>query len=900
LLILRPIAYVKRPVPVDDDNNIISQNILEPAAFNPGARLYIRETDSPSADERIITDSAFGSGALYDVKDVEVSYDGTRLLFSMRAPTPEDDDDPEPTWNIWEYNTITNTLERLISEDTVAERGHDISPNYLPDGRIIFSSTRQEISKAILLQEGKEGYTAVVDDNEPIFNIHILNPINDGIGSRIDQLTFNQGHDIEPTILSDGRIAFLRYDAVGNLDNLSLYTINSDGSNLQSLYGYNSQQTGNTNDADTTFVDFRELSDGTLLSILQERDSDIFGGDIIRINTNGFVDIDQPTYDNRGDTGSGQRSLTFDPVDLGGDLPPAFGHFNSAYAYPGDESILLTSWTLCRLRADDGQIFTCSSNQPDTEPAPLNRLVKYDLGNGVQTVLDDGAEGQLFADVVVMDPRQRPGFSSSELDSTLQDDGLAFLHIRSVYDFDGQARENAGQNADAIDITALADPGITTSATQRPARFLRLIKAASIPENFDNNAAFGSAGAARGMREILGYAPIEPDGSVKVKVPADIAFYFEVVDVNGERIFPTHRNLLHLAGGETYNCHGCHTTGSDDPHGRTNAQAPSANIGALMANVPFPNTEPPNVSVGDTMAEVAINSGVFDGDLTTGLVYTDYWTDADDAGRAKDADYNLIYRGDVNFAAVTTERPATEACQTSWSTLCRTIINYDDHIQRLWDEADRGANTCTNCHSERDTDGLAQTPEAQLILTRSYDNIAQDDENYYTSYVELFRRNVPPPQIENPDQSGFLQLYIYDDDAEGNPQFYPDIVDSNDDPFQIRRIRVAPGDAAFGDLRVASFDGDGNPIVFTDANGMDVTDADNNTFPVTIPVSDLIDPPNQRVFTPGNAANSRFFDEMVDASNSVDHSTFMSPNELRLLREWLDMGGQYYNDPTIP
>ena len=74
-----------------------------------------------------------------------------------------------------------------------------------------------------------------------------------------------------------------------------------------------------------------------------------------------------------------------------------------------------------------------------------------------------------------------------------------------------------------------------TAADQRPARFLRLEKAVSIPNkqtlNFDRTTAFGAAG--NYMREILGYVPIEPDGSVRVEVPANVAFQVSVfVDAN--------------------------------------------------------------------------------------------------------------------------------------------------------------------------------------------------------------------------------------------------------------------------------------------------------------------------------------------------------------------------------
>ena len=94
------------------------------------------------------------------------------------------------------------------------------------------------------------------------------------------------------------------------------------------------------------------------------------------------------------------------------------------------------------------------------------------------------------------------------------------------------------------------------------------------------------------MREIIGYAPIEPDGSVKMKVPANIAFGVEVLDANGRRISQRHQNWMTLKAGEVIECNGCHTRQSELPHGRPDAEAPSANPGAPSDGSPFPNTEP--------------------------------------------------------------------------------------------------------------------------------------------------------------------------------------------------------------------------------------------------------------------------------------------------------------------
>ena len=138
-----PIAYVKRPLPVDDNGDPTDFDVREPVTFDIGADLYVRDRASPStADVNVTGDITEGLG---DVRDLEVSTDGTKVLFAMRAQFIEGaDEEDQPTWNVWEYDIPGDTLRRIIDSDIVAESGHDLAPAYLPDGRIIFSccSTR--------------------------------------------------------------------------------------------------------------------------------------------------------------------------------------------------------------------------------------------------------------------------------------------------------------------------------------------------------------------------------------------------------------------------------------------------------------------------------------------------------------------------------------------------------------------------------------------------------------------------------------------------------------------------------------------------------------------------------------------------------------------------------------
>ena len=174
--------------------------------------------------------------------------------------------------------------------------------------------------------------------------------------------------------------------------------------------------------------------------------------------------------------------------------------------------------------------------------------------------------------------------------------------------------------------------------------FLRIEKAVAIPDDdlVDlNNTAFGP-NIAQGMKEIVGYAPIEPDGSVRVKVPANVPLAISVLDSNGRRITARHQAWLQLRPGEELRCNGCHDAQSGLSHGRGDS-FDSIYPGAQNATQPFPNTVSSLFAeFGETMAEVRTrldasvicppsNSPVCDGyDAllpSMDLIYNDIWTD---------------------------------------------------------------------------------------------------------------------------------------------------------------------------------------------------------------------------------------------------------------------------------
>jgi len=833
-----PIAYIKAPLPLDNNGDLIQTDVREQITFDFGADLYVKDRASPSSPAINVTgDLMQGLGA---VRDVEMAFDGSAVIFAMRGPVDLNlaiDDDNQPTWNIWEYTFETGALRRVIVGDVTAEGGHDVAPHYLSDGRIIFSSTRQRRSKAILVDEIKPQFAAQDEDvNEDAFLLHVM----DADGENIEQVSFNQSHDLDPAVMSNGQIVFSRWDHAGRNNAINLYRMNPDGSQLELLYGQNSHDTG-TGGQIIQFTQPRELEDGRIMVLIRPFTGSNGGGDIITIDTPTYLENTQPTKDNPGMTGPAQARATVVNVNtVPGEVSPG-GRYNSVYPIQDGTGRMLVSWSQCRLTdiVDPAVqpplpvvIYPCTPenliNPAYVEADPAYGIWIYDPRDETQLPIVPPEEGFIFTEVASADPRPTPPLildaeNRFNMGPDITGDGEAVIKIRSVYDFDGTP---------ILDVDALADPGQTT-ADQRPARFLRVVKAVSLPDEDDLDLQDEAFGPNRnlGMKEIVGYGMIEPDGSVMMKVPANTALQVSVLDGNGRRITTRHQNWLQLRPGQLLECNGCHVAQGGLSHGRFDA-FDAAYAGTTAApGAPFnPNTVN-SLYVGDTgetMAEVRARITCSDTvnpcssiEPSMDIEFTDVWTDETRAGRPADASFSYAY------IDLTTAAPTSNNCITQgWAANCRAVINYEINIHPLWsavrpvldpatglpvNDPVTGlplTNTCTNCHATVDAAGANMEPAGQLDLTDGLDILVPE---HFNSYEELLSQ-----------------------DAE----------------------------------------------ILLDANG--------NLVPSGATV-------NPSMSAGGANASDRFFSRF---DSPVDmHYGFLSDAEKRLIAEWLDVGAQYYNNP---
>lgn len=880
-----PLAYVKKSIPeTTDDLRVLRNVLLTTNPANPGvgveptADVYVRAQADPNAAEVNIT-SSITQGQPYDIKGLDVSYDGTTLVFAMRGPlaAKQKDVDP-PYWRLYEYNFATGVVQPIIASDLVAAEGNDISPHFLPDGRILFSSTRQQDAKAVLLDEGMpqfEAQTEALTDtrNESTFNLHVMNPD----GTNLHQITFSQAHDRDPTVLVSGRVMWSRWESptggVGiNTDGIHLFTSNPDGSDVQLLYGAHSHLVGTPATQPIEYVQSHEMPNGQILSLVRPFNGTNFGGDLYLIDTHDYIEqYTQPTtgtikVQNSNPTaslaGPAMTPATTNAVSLVPGLS-AGGRYSSAWPLWDDTNRILVSWTQC-VASLAGVTVACTpdvlSNPAATVGAPLYSIWMYDLSAQAFLPIVAPEAGVMITEAVVAVPRTVPGVtlpnilidrSETSYDASLANLGVGVVDIRSVYDVDG---------VQAVNIANVMDPKQTTAA-QRPARFVRIEKATSIPPRTAGTGQTAlkldptAFGVTPFMEEILGYAPIEPDGSVVVQVPANVSFQITILDANAQRISVVpgadgrHHNWLQVTPGERLTCNGCHNPSTGNSHGRAGAFEPAYTGFAGVSGEPFPNTlgsvtgaSTPTAqlpSPGETMAETRARVTCTDGAAPPGasvpcseipsvnVNYSDYWTDPVAAGRAPDASTSLSYGASTNPVSLPLSSlpPTAVSCTQAWSSICRITINYTEYIQPIWSRMGRlgpngaGDGVCTDCHTPANA------------ATVGYLDLTND------------ANGATPTQLNS-----YVQL------LEGS-QHIINTTETQTDP----------------------------------TTGMTTT--------VVVPVTVTV----PAVMRAGSAAGSgAFFDIFATGSGDPIHAGILYPSELRLIREWLDIGAQYFNNPFDP
>ena len=831
-----PIVYAKR-------STAMTINPTNGSPFAPGGDLILREKASPSAPEHNLT-SQFTRDAQGvangDASDPEVSYDGKKIVFTMRCPATNPatvDGAPACTgrWNIWEYDMSTGGLTggsfRRLTASTTDD---DVDPAYLPGGGFVFSSNRQGLTKTV---QGNQTFYALDEyERERVLQLHTM----DKDGGAITQISVNASHDRNPVVRSNGEIMFSRWEHAGIRNRFAIFRVKPDGTDMFVLYG--SQSPGNS------FLHPREMdpagkykgfvsSDLMALSRTQE------GGSLMFIDAANYSEHNTPANKTVSATG-GQAEVTEKALNQNRGLSP-YGRITTPYPlWDGTDRVLL-AYRPCEVTRN-GTVIPCANltaaerasledetmSRAERAAAPVQdnapaaySIYMFDPDPAKQTFLPVATPpaGFMYVDPVAIAKRDEPNATApTSVDAALAAQGLGEIEVRSVYDTDGLERNGETMLA-ASDLPAGCSAGIAKTAplsaadTRAQVADLRRLKDPAdaaygcSPMRFIRaTRVVGPQAGSTAMREaigetdfepqqILGYAPIEPDGSFKLHVPADTPIGLTVIDNKGRGV-QTHLNWIQVRPGERRTCLGCHSP----------RRGASINSGTVVDTLPAAlNTALASQhQSGETLASTRTRLDASRLVMSTDMEFTDVWA----TGTSARAPVTIRYTGNANAADDLRTAVPTDG-----------FVNYPDHVQPLWTR-DRGANTCTNCHAD----------PARLDLRGTIAGTGR-----VTSYEELV---LGDPVID--PATGLPQTRLRD----GEPEIVRGaaLVET-----------MAPG--VFGMARSSRL----GEIIF--GENLKASAAARSAHP---------NPP----------------------ASAPDHSTMLNLAEKRVVSEWMDLGGQYYNN----
>jgi hypothetical protein len=256
--------------------------------FAPGAELVrvAATQDATTGGVSVGTEESLSSlcglpRATTDVRRPSVSWDGSKIAFSARKAATE-------PFGVYIVEGATCALEPTIAAPAVDDEGntlptngelvHNFDPAFSADGRLVFASTRGNVTNASSI--GYQGpQRTPADPSRLNSNLYVVEE------GKIRQLTFLLNQELSPNFMRDGRLIMISEKRRPGFYQLAGRRMNLDGGDYHPLFGQRGSIGYNQ------FTDVVELADKNLAAILSERGAVHGAGTLAIINRS--IGIDQ-------------------------------------------------------------------------------------------------------------------------------------------------------------------------------------------------------------------------------------------------------------------------------------------------------------------------------------------------------------------------------------------------------------------------------------------------------------------------------------------------------------------------------------------------------------------------------------------------------------------------------
>jgi hypothetical protein len=493
----------------------------------PGGGIYIlRNFRGDAPTEECLTDSFKEPGSFLRPT---LSYDGKRILFAWARFYPDLSREsnkldkanvPEPAF----YHLFEMDVDGTNVRQLTRGKYDDFDARYLPDGRIVFLSTR----RGQAVQAGCESATRTLLDpalpdsyvrcgggpSRPVavYTLHVADPD----GTRLKAISPFEMFEWTPEVGHDGSLLFSRWDYIDrdNMPYMGLWAMSPDGANPRVIYG------NYTKAPHCTFEPKPIPGSHKIIFTASGHHSQTMGSLVLLdpgIGTEGAEPLTRLTPE-----------VPFPEIE-------AWPQTYYASPWPLSERFHLVAW----------------GHEGETVPGPSgwNRWHSVQRpANGMSLYLFDaaGTKELLFhdpkfacGDPIPLRARPTPPTVATPLNSLPKNEGRFLL--TDVY---------RGLNS--------AKAGEITS--------LRII---AVPPKTHPTMNFPVMGLTRDDpgKCVLGTVPVESDGSAYFRAPAGVIVFFQALDKRGVAV-QTMKSVTHLQPGQTLSCAGCHEDRNSAPVNR--------------------------------------------------------------------------------------------------------------------------------------------------------------------------------------------------------------------------------------------------------------------------------------------------------------------------------------------
>jgi mono/diheme cytochrome c family protein len=478
----------------------------------PGGGLYVLEDFKTASPKLRLLTAELPTGS---VLRPDISYDGRRVLFAHCKYYPGLAEEPnkldknnvpeDAFYHLYEMNLDGTGLRRLTSG-----KYDDFDGRYLPDGRIVFLSTRRGQAVQCTSDENIAQDQPALPDcyvrcgggpERPVavYTLHVM----DATGQQIVRISPFEMFEWTPSVDDQGQILYARWDYVDryNMPYMSLWSTLPDGTDARAVYG---NYTVNPH----CIFEARRIPDSRKI---------IFTASGHHAQTSGSLVLLDP---NRG--ADGETPLTRLTPEVA--FPESEGWPQTYFAspFPLSENHYLVAWS--------------SAPLPPGTPRPLwgmagppNDLGIYlfDAWGNLNLVYRDPAISS--TDPLPIRPRRQPPQITSRVD-TQAENGSRMLVV-DVYQ------------------------GLATV----PRGAIKELRLVGVPAKTHPTMDFPHIGITRDDpgKFVIGSVPVEADGSSYFHAPAGVAFFLQALDDQGMAI-QTMRSATYLQPGQAGTCIGCH------------------------------------------------------------------------------------------------------------------------------------------------------------------------------------------------------------------------------------------------------------------------------------------------------------------------------------------------------